>query len=94
MMDLLDREHERDPDRLPPDYSDQVRGFLGATLPRDVRLWSKAGWTGETRHDMVYWEAPSGRSLVAAVYTVGGHMSQNRRFLPAVGARLHALLEG
>jgi beta-lactamase class A len=93
MMELLDREPEREPQALPPDYRDQVRGFLGGGLPRAVPLWSKAGWTSETRHDMAYWEAPSGGSIVAAVYTVGPHMAQNDGFLPALGRRLLALLD-
>jgi beta-lactamase class A len=92
MLELLDRGFERDPAALPPGYEDQVRGFLGGGLPDAVRLWSKAGWTSETRHDVVYLETPGGRSCVAAVYTTGAAMARNPRFLPAVGRRLLALL--
>lgn len=94
MLDLLDREWERDAQSDDPEeYRGQVAHFLGGRLPRDVRLWSKAGWTSETRHDMAYWETPSGRSAVAAVYTTGRHMARNDRFLPAIGAKILALME-
>ncbi|HVJ33202.1 MAG TPA: serine hydrolase [Terriglobia bacterium] len=94
MMALLDREPERDADKLPPYYQDSVRAFMGEALPRDVGLWSKAGHTSETRHDMVYIEWPDGVSCIAAIYTTGLHMALNERFLPAFTRNLMALRKG
>ena len=45
--------------------------FSGPALPPGARLWSKAGWTSETRHDALYAELPDGRKFVLVVFTVG-----------------------
>ena len=60
MMALLRREYSgksNDPD-------DQGRGFTGMALHEQegFRLWSKAGWTSTTRHDVAYIETPDGGS--------------------------------
>src|SRR5579863_332479 len=47
MMKLLARFPET-VDRQDP--LNQVTGFLGEGLPRQARLWSKAGWSSQTRH--------------------------------------------
>lgn len=39
----------------------QIDGFLGEGLPGDARLWSKAGWTGKTRHDAAIIQLKGGR---------------------------------
>lgn len=49
----------------------QVKEFIGAALPAGSKLWSKAGWTSEVRHDAAYVELPAGRKLVLVVFTRG-----------------------
>ena len=49
----------------------QVKEFIGEALPTDARLWSKAGWTNEVRHDVAYVELPAGRKFVLAIFTRG-----------------------
>jgi len=55
------------------DLEDQTHGFTGIALlePRreGVKLWSKAGWTSQTRHDAAYLELPDGRKLVLVIFT-------------------------
>ncbi|MEI7577315.1 MAG: serine hydrolase [Armatimonadota bacterium] len=46
----------------------QVEGFLGELLPADAKLWSKAGWTSTTRHDVAFVEL-GGQKKVYAVFT-------------------------
>lgn len=53
------------------DEENQVKEFIGEALPPQARLWSKAGWTSEVRHDAAYVELPSGRKLVLVIYTRG-----------------------
>jgi len=49
----------------------QVKGFIGETLPAGSKLWSKAGWTSQTRHDAAAMELPDGRKFALVIFTVG-----------------------
>jgi beta-lactamase class A len=49
----------------------QVAEFIGAALPPEAKLWSKAGWTSEVRHDAAYIELPSGKKWVVVIHTRG-----------------------
>ncbi len=61
----------------------QVKEFLGAALPPDAKLWSKAGWTSEVRHDAAYVELPDGKKYVIVVMTRG--VADDVTLLPAIG---------
>ncbi len=64
MMTLLKRElPEKDPD---PDAQGK---FTGSVLPEGAKLWSKAGWTSQTRHDCAYVELADGRKFVLVTFT-------------------------
>lgn len=80
MMELLKREYSgqsTDPD-------DQGHGFTGIALQgrEGFRLWSKAGWTSTTRHDVAYIETSDGARFVLATFT-SGHSSE-REIIPTV----------
>lgn len=80
MLDLLKRDYLRktqDPD-------DQGRGFTGIALVgiESARLWSKAGWTSTTRHDVAYIELPDGNKFVLAIFTTD-HANE-REIIPTV----------
>ena len=80
MMELLKRDYtgqSNDPD-------DQGRGFTGLALQgrEGYRVWSKAGWTSTTRHDVAYIETPEGAKFVLATFT-SGH-SRDRGIIPTV----------
>jgi beta-lactamase class A len=49
----------------------QVKEFIGETLPADAKLWSKAGWTSEVRHDAAYIEFAGGRKIILVIFTRG-----------------------
>jgi beta-lactamase class A len=49
----------------------QVKEFIGEALPIGSKLWSKAGWTSEVRHDGAYVELADGRKYVLVVFTRG-----------------------
>jgi beta-lactamase class A len=80
MMDLLKRDYTKQT----PDTDDQGTGFTGIALKgRDgFRLWSKAGWTSTTRHDVAYIETPDGGKFVLATFTTGH--SNEREIIPTV----------
>jgi beta-lactamase class A len=80
MLDLLKRDYLRktqDPD-------DQGRGFTGIALAgiEGAGLWSKAGWTSTTRHDVAYIELPDGNKFVLATFTTD-HANE-REIIPTV----------
>ena len=80
MMELLKRDYTRQSN----DTDDQGRGFTGMALQgRDgFRLWSKAGWTSTTRHDVAYVEMPDGGKFVLAAFT--STHSNDREIIPTI----------
>ena len=77
MMDLLHRPLE--PAR---EDENQVKEFIGAALPAGSKLWSKAGWTSEVRHDAAYVELPGGEKFVLVIFTRG--QAQDVTILPEI----------
>jgi beta-lactamase class A len=66
MMTLLKRTlPDTDPD---PDAQGK---FTGTALPAGAKLWSKAGWTSQTRHDCAYVELADGKKFVLVTFTEG-----------------------
>ncbi|MCO5051024.1 MAG: class A beta-lactamase-related serine hydrolase [Verrucomicrobiae bacterium] len=63
MLTLLERQP------FAADANTQSREYVGAALPPGSKLWSKAGWTSEVRHDLAYVELPSGGKYVFAIFT-------------------------
>lgn len=82
MMDLMKRE----PFSETKDQDDQAHGFSGKALIdmnlKDAKIWSKAGWTSASRHDVAYIETADGLKFVVAVFT-DNHAS-DRETLPRV----------
>lgn len=80
MMELLKREYTGQSN----DGDDQGRGFTGRALQgrEGFRLWSKAGWTSTTRHDVAYIEMPDGGKFVLATFT--SNHSNDREIIPTV----------
>ena len=80
MMELLKREYTG----TSSDTDDQGRGFTGIALQgrEGFRLWSKAGWTSTTRHDVAYVEMPDGGKFVLATFT--SNHSDDREIIPTV----------
>ncbi len=86
MMQLL----QRDPFTPSDDANSQARAFTGLGIPSGTKLWSKAGWTSETRHDCAYLELPDGHRLVLVIFTVD-HANE-REIIPALARTLIASL--
>ena len=66
MMNLLAR-----PLAPQREEENQVNEFIGASLPEGSKLWSKAGWTSEVRHDAAYIELPNGKKWIVVIFTRG-----------------------
>jgi beta-lactamase class A len=80
MMELLKRDYAG----TSKDADDQSHGFTGIALTGvdGGRLWSKAGWTSTTRHDVAYIELPNGAKFVLATFTTD-HANE-REIIPTV----------
>jgi hypothetical protein len=86
MMDLMRR--SLDPRVLAMDPENQVTGFLGAGLPLNAALWSKAGLTSKVRHDAMYVELPNCSPFQLVVFTEGEDNSKNEAILPFIAQTL------
>ncbi|MGI9035779.1 MAG: serine hydrolase [Pyrinomonadaceae bacterium] len=84
ILDLMKRDWEgtsTDPD-------DQAHGFTGIALNnlnlKGAKLWSKAGWTSDSRHDAAYIETPAGLKFVLVTFTT--NVANERDIIPNVAA--------
>jgi hypothetical protein len=84
MRQLLQRSLK--PEDLDADPENQVTGFLGAALPPDAVLWSKAGLTSKVRHDAIYVEIPKKSAFTLVVFTED--YAKNIEILPFICSNL------
>ena len=83
MMKLLER-----PLAPAREEENQIKEFIGASLPEGSRLWSKAGWTSEVRHDAAYVELPSGKKFILVIFTRG--VADDLTLIPAIAKNVLA----
>ncbi|MDX2242050.1 MAG: serine hydrolase [Leptolyngbyaceae cyanobacterium bins.302] len=88
MMALLRRSLQ--PETLLADPENQVTGFLGAGLPLDAQVWSKAGLMSRVRHDAAYIELPNCRPYLLVVFTEGTDHAKNESILPFISREVAA----
>jgi beta-lactamase class A len=81
MMALLAR-----PLNPPTADENQIKEFIGASLAPDAKLWSKAGWTNEVRHDAAIVELPTGKKWIMVIMTRGA--ADDVKLIPAIAAKL------
>ncbi|MCP9850653.1 serine hydrolase [Cyanobium sp. Morenito 9A2] len=86
LRDLLDR--SLDPADREADPENQVDGFLGEGLPEGARLWSKAGWMSQARHDAAYVEAEGQAPFLLVVFSEGAERAADGALLPAIARTL------
>ena len=92
MMQLLKRSLNPN-DLASYEEENQVTGFLGAGLPKNARIWSKAGWTSQTRHDAAYIEIPDLQPYLLVVFTEGKANAQNKKILPFISQAFVTAME-
>lgn len=85
MLELLKRDPYKDAEKDP---DSQDVGFTGIALKNvpNVRLWSKAGWTSNSRHDAAYLEMPDGRRFVLVVFTE--KFANEREIIPDIAGKI------
>ena len=77
---------------LPISPKNQVTGFLGAGVPVETQVWSKAGLTSKVRHDAAYIEADGAHPYLLVVFTEGAEHSEDEKILPFVSAQILAAM--
>jgi hypothetical protein len=87
MLELL----SRDPVTKDDSEEGQVKGFTGAGLPAGSKLWSKAGWTSNTRHDAAFVELPNGKKFILVTFTV--NHAADATIIPFIAKTFVAALE-
>jgi hypothetical protein len=80
MRELLER--SLDPSVRAADPENQVDGFLGEGLPAGARLWSKAGWMSQARHDAAYVEVEGHHPFLLVAFSEGREAAADARLLP------------
>jgi beta-lactamase class A len=88
MCSLLERPLDAAARAADPD--NQVDGFFGAGLPAGTRLWSKAGWMSQARHDAAYMEAEGLRPMLLVALAEGPACARDASLLPRLAAELLA----
>ena len=81
---LDDRQRKDDPEN-------QIDGFLGAGLPKGARLWSKAGWMSQVRHDAAWCCLPQGNPMLLVIFSQGRQNSHDTLLLPSLARELFKL---
>jgi hypothetical protein len=81
MLELL----HRDPSPA-GNKNDQAHAYTALALPPGAKLWSKAGWTSECRHDAAYVELPNGSKFILVIFTMDH--AGDRDILPAIAKPL------
>lgn len=84
MMQLLQRSLYPDDLVKYEGEENQITGFLGSGLPDNAQIWSKAGWTSQTRHDAAYIEIPELQPYLLVVFTEGKANAKNKEILPFI----------
>jgi beta-lactamase class A len=74
MLELLQRDLKS--------KNSQAREFTGLALPDTAKLWSKAGWTSQTRHDAAFVELPNGNRFVLVIFTE--NHANEKQIIPTV----------
>ena len=87
MLNLLARDFTKPAD----DPDNQAVGFMGSSLPKDAKLWSKAGWMSRARHDAAYIELAGGICFVLVVFIIDH--ARDYWILPTVATKVIKALE-
>jgi hypothetical protein len=82
MRELLAR--TLDPAARREDTENQVDGFLGEGLPAGSRLWSKAGWMSQARHDAAFCMVPEAPPFVLVAFGEGHGPATDDTWLPGL----------
>ena len=70
------------------DPENQIDGFLGEGLNKGTRLWSKAGWMSQARHDAAWFSSPNQNPMLLVIFCQGRQRANDSSLLPAFAREL------
>ncbi|MCH7540124.1 MAG: serine hydrolase [Proteobacteria bacterium] len=59
------------------------KSYIGGVLPSGTKLWSKAGWTSDVRHDLACVRTKDGKEITLCIYTEYGRNTKAVSFIAA-----------
>jgi len=74
------------------DTNNQIIGFLGAGLPKNIPFWSKAGLMSEARHDSAWWINQNQSKTLLVVFTEGKEFANDDYFLPKFSKAIYEFI--
>jgi len=74
------------------DTNNQIIGFLGAGLPKNIPFWSKAGLMSEARHDSAWWINQNQSKTLLVVFTEGKELANDDYFLPKFSKAIYEFI--
>ena len=70
------------------DPNNQIDGFLGEGLTNGSRIWSKAGWMSQVRHDAAWFSNSKSTPMLLVVFCQGRQLANDTFLLPAIASEL------
>ena len=71
------------------DPLNQIDGFLGAGLPENTNLWSKAGLMSKVRHDSAWWINNQSLQTLLVVFCNGEQYFKDTSLLPSIAKEVY-----
>ncbi|WP_438480708.1 serine hydrolase [Oleiharenicola lentus] len=90
MMELMARKPFEKTITAAGEEDRQATDYMGAALSSEMKLWSKAGWTSQVRHDAAIIEFPGGGKIILVIFTDSREHAGNRAIIPALAKRILA----
>ena len=74
---------------LDKDPLNQVDGFLGEGLPKNINFWSKAGLMSQVRHDAAWWINNQSVQTLLVVFGDGEKYSKDKTLFPEIAKAVY-----
>ncbi len=78
-LDILKRKEDKE---------NQIDGFIGEGLPKGSKLWSKAGFMSEARHDATWFITPNKNTMLLIVFCKGKNLAKDNSLLPSIASEI------
>tara|TARA_B100000700_G_C15051500_1_gene860540 strand:- start:1079 stop:1969 length:891 start_codon:yes stop_codon:yes gene_type:complete len=77
-----------DLDEREKNIENQIDGFIGDSLPKGSKIWSKAGLMSQARHDAAWFEIPNKNPMLLIIFSQGKKNATDKSLLPLIASKL------